>query len=158
MDAKILHELFEYRDGTLLWKNAVCNVKAGSEAGSVMKNGYRSICIKGKRYYAHRLIWILHENAFSQEIDHINGVKTDNRIENLRASDSVTNKFNVTKKRNNVSGVKGVSWDKTRNLWTAHITCNKKQHNLGRFTTINEAEIVVKQAREKLHKEFANHG
>ena len=57
---------------------------AGSVAGCMNNWGYLQVCTKGKTYKAHRLVWLIEKGVWPEELDHINGVRTDNRIENLR--------------------------------------------------------------------------
>jgi hypothetical protein len=93
----------------------------------------------------------------SGEIDHINGVRTDNRVENLRVATRSENMQNTKKPVTNKSGKKGVSWDKTTGKWRAEIRANGKKYNLGRFKTIEEAFKAHESAADKLHRCFARH-
>lgn len=82
-------------------------------AGSLDKTtGYYRVCVNGKLFYAHRVVWCIHnlEIECTQQIDHINGIKTDNRIVNLRLATQAENNRNQKLRRNNKSGVTGVSF------------------------------------------------
>lgn len=76
---------FLYKDGTLIYKYSIGKRKLGTIAGYIKPDGYWRVYIRNKAYYLHRLIWLYHYGKFpSKELDHINGDKSDNRIENLR--------------------------------------------------------------------------
>ncbi|HGT7578247.1 TPA: HNH endonuclease [Escherichia coli] len=92
------------------------------------------------------------------EIDHINNVKTDNRICNLREASNNENGWNAGKPSTNTSGVKGVSWDAEKNKWKAHCRVFGKKYTVGRFSSKEYAERAVAEFREKHHGEFFNHG
>lgn len=159
---ELLHELFEYRDGQLYWKVSRQRVQRDrGPAGAIVKrgrgHGYVRIGINKNIYYAHRLIWMLHKGYMPACIDHVNGIRHDNRIENLREVTPQENSFNAKTKCTNTSGVKGVSWDRKNQKWQTYITFNGKQTGLGRFSDIEEAEAVVRAARAKYHGEFARH-
>ena len=84
MTKEELHELFEYRDGNLYWKiNRVTKKCIGKKAGSKCKNGYEHIQINYKYIYSHRAIFLYHHGYLPKILDHINGIRDDNRIENL---------------------------------------------------------------------------
>ncbi|WBK39668.1 hypothetical protein [Xanthomonas phage L522] len=98
--------------GELRWKVArgrhgnAC--KAGSVAGSVNSRGYIQVGVHGRLYQAHRLAWLLHHGAWpSQQIDHIDRDRTNNRIDNLRECSNSENQQNVGKRSDNKSGVQG---------------------------------------------------
>ena len=122
--------------------------------------GYLIIDINNKKYMAHRLAW-LYENGFmpKDHLDHINGIKTDNRIENLREATNQENQFNSKLRIDNSSGIKGVHWHKDINKWIARIrTGSRKRLYLGSFDSLDLAAAAVNNARLKYHGEFANHG
>lgn len=91
---KALREYCEYIDGKLVRKIAV---KGGHSAimGSLVQSGYLETSVYGKRFLVHRLIWLYHFGTWPPLIDHINGHRTDNRIENLRAADYARNAWNT---------------------------------------------------------------
>lgn len=152
----LLNELFEYCDGNLYWKVSKTNqIKQGDKAGFNNFLGYCVIKINSKAYKAHRLIYIMHYGENPKIIDHIDNNPFNNKIENLRAATKIQNGYNAKIRRDNSSGIKGVGWAKRVNKWCAYCTVNKKQHHLGFFDDIKEAEKVVKKFRELHHKEFA---
>jgi len=156
-----IQELFEYlSDGRLRRRLAVNNNKAkvGDIAGCPNKAGYLRTTVDGTLHLNHRLIWLLFHGTWPKVVDHINGNKQDNRIENLRACTQLENSQNQQLRRSNTSGVKGVSWRPDKNRYRARITINGKEACLGHFLTLEEAEQAVVKARLSYHGEFANHG
>ena len=156
IDFKVLHDLFEYRDGVLYWKVATRGHKVGQIAGSTAS---RYCCIKyqGKLYKAHRLIYLMMHGELPQFIDHIDNNPLNNKIENLRPTTKAQNGFNRKINSNNSSGYKGVGWDKQAKKWKARCWVNKKTHNIGFFDTIEEAADAIKSARIELHGDYARH-
>ncbi len=132
--------------------------RPGKQAGTITPMGYRQICINGETRLAHRLAWLLSTRSWpTNHIDHINGIKDDNRLCNLREATCHQNLCNASLNKRNTSGVKGVSRT-SRNRWTAQIVIDGKRTSLGNFRSIEEAESVIKAARDQHHGEFANHG
>jgi hypothetical protein len=87
-------------------------------------------------------------------IDHINGNKTDNRIENLRIASYGENNTNKRMQSNNTSGTRCVYWHKTSNLWVVLIVKNKKQHCFGYYKKYEDACKVAIEKRKELHGDF----
>ena len=130
---------------------------AGKEA-LYCKNsrGYPKGRIWGKHYFAHRVIWAMARDAWPiDQIDHINGDPSDNRIANLRACTHAQNMQNQRIGRSNTSGLKGVSWSIAASKWKAKISNNKKVHYLGVFENIEDAHAAYAAAAKKLHGKFA---
>lgn len=124
---------------------------------SVNDKGYLHGGIHGRSYVAHRVAWALHYGEWPvNHIDHINGVRTDNRIENLRQATNSQNLMNRGKQENNTSGYKGVYFNKEKNKWQAHIHSGGENIYLGRFSTPEAAHDAYSFAAIKLHMEFAN--
>ena len=94
----------------------------------------------------HRIVYEMHFGRIKDglEIDHINGIRHDNRIENLRAVSKSVNQLNRAKQSNNTSGVTGVRWHTQRNRWRAQF----RDEYLGLFETIEEAEAAYKAASD----------
>lgn len=127
---------------------------AGREAGSMTGHGYRRINIWAHDIMAHRIAWAMTRDRWPQgEIDHINGVRTDNRIVNLRDVSRMVNGRNMVRSRRNKSGVTGVFGDARRSRWTAVI----RKKYLGAFTSIDEA-IAARRAAERDLGFHENHG
>ena len=158
LSQNLLNELFEYRDGNLFWKVSRGSVKKGQIAGTLANTGYWQIIISRRFYLAHRLIFLMHKGYLPIELDHIDGNKLNNCIDNLRETTKSQNQFNKGLMKNNVSGVKNVHWCKTRNKWRVLISVNGKQKDFGHFEDIEVAKAVATTFRNQHHKEFANHG
>lgn len=124
---------------------------ANTPAGCEVPSGYISIRLCDTAYLAHRIAWIIHYGVEPPGyIDHINGVRTDNRICNLRTVDSTENRRNCSINRNNTSGITGVSWKKGVNKWEAYVMVNKVKIHLGRYANIVDAIA----ARDMANKEI----
>jgi hypothetical protein len=155
-----IHELFDYReDGNLTWKVSRSSTKKGTVAGSIRDSGYYRIMIDRKGYQLHRMIFLYHHGYLTDGlcIDHIDGNKTNNRIENLREVTQSQNRHNSKIPVTNTSGIKGISFHKKRKKWHACIMLESKSIFLGEYNALEEAEAVVKEAREKYHGEYARH-
>lgn len=135
---------------------SIWNVRfAGTVAGSKIGNGYLQVRIGGRSYYAHRLAWAISTGAWpDDDIDHINGVPDDNRLDNLRAATRSQNLWNRSVSPKNKSGLKGVSLHKPSGLWIAQIKANRVARHLGYFRTPEEAHKAYGVASAMLHGEF----
>lgn len=120
--------------------------------------GYVTVYIDKRQYKLHRLAWLYMTGNWPEyQIDHINGITTDNRWCNLRQANNSQNTCNQKIQRNNTSGYKGVSWDNNHGLWRARIMINMK--TIGKyFKTIEDAVEWRKSVLPNLHGEYANNG
>ena len=127
-------------------------VKAGDIAGTIMKDGYIRISVDSKQYLGHRLAWLYVYGEFPEkEIDHINTIRTDNRICNLRAANRTLNAENIiSSQKNNKSGFLGVNARKY-GTYRARIRVNKKLISLGSFLSPELAHQAYLTAKRKLH-------
>jgi len=150
-------EHFEYKDGYLYWKKHRKTTMIGSLAGFESKK-YWYVGLKSKRYMLHRVIFLMFYGKLSQVIDHIDGNPSNNKIENLRSATQQENCYNSALRTNNTSGFKGVNWHKLRSKWKVEIRINGKKQHFGLFEDLELAALVAQEARNKYHKEFANHG
>lgn len=133
-------------------------LKTGNIAGFVNRRGYRLINYKGKRYRSHRLVWVIHNGCIADgEMDHINGVKDDNRIINLRVVTTQENQKNTKMHKHNTSGCMGVHFHTRDKKWTVRIKINRKYIHLGSYKTKEEAIKVRKDAEIK-YGFHSNHG
>lgn len=123
----------------------------GCPAGTLKKDGYLYISLNSVLHKAHRLAWMyVHGKNPERLVDHINGDRTDNRIANLREATNVQNLHNRGQQKNNTSGYKGVTWDKTNEKWMAQIRVQGKNHKLGRFVDIEDARKAYVDAASLL--------
>lgn len=131
---------------------------AGSVAGQ-MSSGYRCIQLESTcgAYRACRLAWLYMTGEWpADQIDHINGVRWDDRWENLRAADNSQNNANRGAQRNNQScGVRGVSFHALTGKWAARIKAKGVPYYLGLFPTVEEAAAAYAEAARRLHGEFS---
>ncbi len=147
-------EHFKSKNSWARWNN----MHAGKQCFTQVSNrGYLTGKVCGKTMSAHRVAWAVHFGSFPEnQIDHINGQKTDNRISNLRDVRPVDNQRNLSKSTRNTSGVVGVSCD--RGTWVAYIsTPEAGQIILGRFKT-KGAAIQARRLAEEREGYHPNHG
>lgn len=153
-----LHDLFKLdaETGILTWRVSTNNrVKVGAAVIGMNRAGYIRVCIDRKYYLVHRVVFaMIHSRWPVDQIDHINGVRADNRPENIREATSYQNNQNVGIRKSNTSGMKGVSWNNERQKWQAHICLRGKNKYLGLFSTIEEASAAYQSAAKDYHGEF----
>lgn len=163
MDQKLVREIFDYDpDGYLVWRTKNRGRKIGSRAGSFNASGYRMISIgrspgnrqlvPKRQWRAHRLIFLWHHGYIPEILDHVNGIKSDNRIENLRPANLTENNRNRKPQPNSTSKYLGVSWDRRLKRWVARIG---KKH-LGCFKDEDDAARAYDAASKRIYGEFAN--
>lgn len=157
-----LKEIFSYDAENGLFTRVVTRsgrALSGSIVGNKLQKGYLGVKIDGSHYKLHRLAWLYVYGEFpTDQIDHINGIKDDNRIENLRAVNNSENQRNKRIQKNNNTGTHGVSWCSHRNKWRARV--NKPDGTrvcLGRFSDIEKA-IRARKAAEIKYGYHPNHG
>lgn len=149
-----LKELLYYNSDTGIFKRVIRrgSCLAGSVAGAKRPDGYIQINIDNKFYLAHRLAWFYTQGYFPEnEVDHINRIKDDNRLTNLREVTSQCNARNVACLCNNTSSVKGVSWAKANQKWCSKIKVNGKTFNLGYQKSFDEAVCLRLMAEQCLN-------
>lgn len=150
LDMTQVHTSYEYQaDGTL---KSIHPWRTRNE--SLLPVGYRYAAIGDRLVPSHRVVWALHHgDPGDKDIDHIDGDKLNNRIENLRlANRSQNNQNNPFPQSNNkTSGVRGVHFDKARGKWAAAIRVDGIDYKLGRFDTKEEAVFARKQGEAKYH-------
>lgn len=137
-----------------VWNSAWAGKPALS---SLSKNGYLRGTLNGEFYYAHRVIWKMLYGTEPDDIDHDDGVRTNNRPLNLFSRTRSDNLKNRALSSNNTSGVHGVSFSKTHKLWSATIYDNGSKIHLGWFAEFNDAVTTRKEA-EILFGYNPNHG
>jgi len=130
-------------------------IKVGDVAGSLDKKGYIVIGINGKIYKSHRLAWLYVYGTWPKEfIDHVNGIRNDNRIVNLREATWTENMRNRSVHINNTSGFRCVTWNKDKCKWQSYFRLNGKQKHLGLFDTAEDASDAYHQWAKLVHGEF----
>jgi len=153
----ILSKLLKYDPltGDIYWVASGRGRIKKKPAGTKEKSGYIGIVVNGKRIRAHIIAWALHNNRWpSDQIDHVNGTKSDNRINNIREATNNQNGKNIKLKFNNKSGAAGVSYDKVNKKWRAAIKCNGKQIYLGRYINYDDAVSARMSAEIKYFGEW----
>lgn len=148
-----LQELFYYENGVLFHKKSRSKGKANKPIGWQEKNGYWATNVDDVRYRVHRLVYQFHHGNCPPMLDHIDGNKNNNAIENLRPA---TNKQNLANRKNvktNKLGLKGVCFE--RNKYKANIKIDGKSYHLGYFADPKDAHIAYCQKAKEIYGEFA---
>lgn len=128
--------------------------RPGAKVGTLTSKGYVSIMVDGELYVAHRLVWLYAYGCWpANQLDHINGIKTDNRLSNLREATNQQNSFGRGAHHDNRSGMKGVT--KRNGCWQATIMKDRKSHYLGRFGCPTAARIAYISAARLHFGDFA---
>ena len=132
---------------------------AGDEAGVINSKGYRRIMIDGRRYYSSRLAWFHMMDAWPEHtVDHHNGIRSDDRWENLREASHAENAWNRCGSETTYTGIKGVSLFRRRGkpyAWRVSITTNGKRRRSFCHGSLDQAAAVYEQMARELHGEFA---
>ena len=156
LTAELVRELLHYDPdtGRFAWRLGRFGTRgAGGRAGYADPRGYRKICVEGRQYWEHRLVWLYVNGMWpSDQIDHVNGIKGDNRIANLREATVSENGSNQRQARSdNKTGLLGVSWNKQHKKFVAKIDLAGKRSNLGYFPTAEEGHAAYLKAKRELH-------
>lgn len=155
--------LFDYKDGFLI--RAVD--KHTGKKGDVIKGcltgkgykvgkGYLSARVDNKLVQLHRIIFLYHHGYMPKQIDHINNITTDNRIENLRDCTSSQNMANKPLTSANKTGFKGVYFRKDVNKYGAEVSFEGVTHYLGLFNGVEDAAKAAQSKRVEIHGEYNN--
>lgn len=151
-DAGTITSLFSYQaDDGFLTRNA--GKRAGLSAGRLMDSGYVRVRIGCKTYAEHRLIWAMHFGPIpdGMQVDHINGNRRDNRIENLRLATPSQNQQNYSGNNGSVD-IPGCHYNKKKNRYVAMIRINGKQKHLGYFDCPIKAGAAYAEAKMRYHQ------
>jgi len=152
---KEIRDSFEYLDGNLIRKVGRIN-EIGSVAGCIHKGtGYIHIKIKAKSFKAHRLVFLYHHGYLPEFVDHIDGNKKNNKIENLRAATKEENCRNQKIRSTNKSGYKGVKWVEHCKKWQVEVCKNYKSIYFGLYEDLELAALVAREATELIHGRFS---
>jgi len=152
IDVALLNQYFRYCEisGKLFWRISPARaVKQGSECGYECSQGYRCVGFKGKYRKVHRIIWaMIHGSWPTEEIDHIDGNRSNNKPENLRCVTRLENRKNLKKRIDNSSGQIGVHWSSLCSKWRVGIVVNGKKTNM----LFNSKDAAVAEAK-RLHSQ-----
>ncbi|EKD22531.1 MAG: pathogenesis-related transcriptional factor and ERF protein [uncultured bacterium] len=144
---EVLH--YDPQTGQLTWKISVGSIKKGALVTSLCSQGYIRVCIHGHRYGAHRVIWLMATGEWPRhDIDHLSGVRTDNRLANLR---DVTRQQNLQNLRTGRGSSKLIGVARYKDRFRAEIRIAGKKHHLGCFDTAEEAHGAYVDAKRKYH-------
>lgn len=157
MDQSRLKQLLSYDPLTGLFARVVSNRtdRVGATPGARNTKGHIQIRVDGVLYMAHRLAWLYVFGSFPEnQLDHINGVKHDNRLVNLRHCSNKRNSENRKMSSRNTSGYRGVSYDKHLRKFKAYIGHNMESIHVGVFDTVDAAAAAAKVARDQM---FTHH-
>lgn len=152
-----LREVLSYdpETGYFTWVKRLSNNVPGSRAGSDDRRGYLTVRIDKVVYRLHRLAWFyVHGEWPPHDIDHINGMPSDNRLTNLRPATKSQNMWNAKRRADNTSGYKGVCWSTAKKKWEAKISLNGKMKFLGRFDKAEDAHGAYCKAASQHFGEF----
>ena len=123
----------------------------GKEAGYLKPDGYVVVNVRRRLYPVHRIAWLFTYGELPDgHLDHINRVRHDNRIANLRKATQSQNNHNSSMYSNNKSGEKGVCWNKADQRWFASIRLNKVRTHLGSFVNFEDAVAARRRAKAAL--------
>jgi len=157
---KRFNEAFEYRNGELYWKIMTNPSKKliGKKAGCKSSGAYGVVNLDKQSYSIHKVIFCMHHGFMPPIVDHINGDKSDHKIENLRAATHQSNNWNRVTQSNNKLGLKNISWHKQNQKYWVQLAKNGKKIVSVFVEDLELAELIAIEARNKYHGEFANHG
>lgn len=143
--------LFYYKDGNLYrLKNDKMIISCGC-------GDYLSVMVNYKNYMAHRIIYLLHHKVMPVCVDHIDGNKKNNDIDNLRAATYTQNAYNRVKNKDTLTNLKNITFCKSRKKYRVQMQINNKNKHFGYFVDLKEAEVLALEIRNKYCKEFARH-
>ena len=141
------HLDYDINTGDFTWKVTTGRQAKGKKAGALLQHGYIAITLRGKRCLAHRLAWAITFGYWPKaQLDHINHVREDNRIANLREASANQNCKNLSIQKRNTSGMTGVSFNKSNGYFHAYITIDGKRKHIGWFKTLSDACNARKHA------------
>jgi hypothetical protein len=157
-----LKELLDYNPdtGIFIWKvRKAIQIRIGDEAGRPDKYGYTRINLDKRQYMAHRLVWLYVYGEWpTGQIDHVNRIKNDNRLNNLRLATGSQNQANKNLSSNNTSGLRGVSWHKASQKWRATLKRKGTQKHIGFFDCKEIAYFVYSEYAESYFGDFWSWG
>jgi hypothetical protein len=150
-------EYFYYKEGNLFWRITLNNrAKKDKQAGHKHNSGYIHVQVNKKSYKVHRIVYEMHFGVISENfiVDHKDGDKSNNTIENLRLATPSQNLFNSLATSRNKTGFKGVRYSNTYGGYYAQIMLNGKQKHLGVYSSAELASEAYNKAAKDLQGEF----
>jgi HNH endonuclease/AP2 domain len=157
MNIDVLKSLLRYdpETGLIYWIAKGKGKIKKKAAGTLLHSGYLGICIGLKRWQAHRIAWALHHGDWPKDqVDHINGVKIDNRACNLREATNSQNGKNLKLSKANKTGIAGVCWNKKHQSYRAYIKVEHKAMYLGTYKNLDDAAKARRNAEDKYFGEW----
>ena len=159
MNISLISQVIRYdpKNGLFYWLvDRKGHAKAGDIAGAKHNRGYIRIGVNGESYLAHRLALLLSGMTLMDrdQVDHINGDRSDNRLSNLRIATHSENCQNAKARKDNATGLKGVGYDRRRGMWRARIKFDRSAKWLGYFNSPEEAHAAYCAEAIKLHGPF----
>lgn len=154
------HLSYDPETGIFTWikRTSSRRIEGQIAGGTTNKEGYHQIQFKGVLCRLHRLAWFYVHGEWPDLIDHINGIKSDNRISNLRKADRFLNMQNIAKpSKNNKLGIQGVHLNRS-GKYEAKIYAFGKNHQLGRFEKLEDAALAYQEAKKKVHSGVFENG
>lgn len=143
-----LHK-FVFIGSSLCWSgNFGPRARAGMPVGSTDSSGYLQVKLGGFIIFVHRVVWLMYNDSWPEQIDHIDRNRKNNVIENLRASNNSLNQHNASKRKDNTTGQAGVHCRDER--YVARLSFNKKRHQIGTYKTLEEASSAYLKFKEKM--------
>lgn len=157
---ELLQELFDWdlEAGRLIWRVTRGSAVKGGDVGTVNNCGYLSTCVKGDRLLVHRILWRLGSGSDPEQlqVDHINGVRLDNRFCNLRLAERIENNKNVKAHCDNSTGYLGIC-EHTPGVYRVRIMAGGKNYHVGLFKSLQEAVAARRKAELEFHGEFSSY-
>lgn len=150
LDRQKLEERFDFdtENGVIRYRISIKGIKAGDAAGVRRADGYVRVKIEGRAYFAHRLIYFMATGKQPEYLDHINGDKSDNRIENLREATNSQNMCNHQKRQPVGVFLRGRKWH-------GRVMKDYKTYRIQPSESRETAEMLLSELRDNLHGEFA---
>ena len=145
IDRYDIDRVFVYVDGALIRRSTM-------KRGYKRPDGYVYSRLLGRQYPEHRLVFLLHKGYLPEQVDHMNGIRCDNRIENLR---DATHAQNCMNRKPMGRSSKGCYWQEKRGKWIAQIGFKGKRITIGYFNTEHEASLAYEEKSKELHGEFS---
>lgn len=147
-----LKELFDYQDGTFIRRSTGIQIVANFGV-----KRYLRVFVDGKPRALHRMIYLWHHGHLPKTLDHIDGDRANNKIENLREATQQQNCLNRKHHSNSKSPYKNVYWHQAMKKWTVVMQVDGSRKQLGYYDDVELADLVAMEARNKFQGQFARH-